>query len=155
EPEPLEILEDRALVLRAAPLPVVILDAQEHTAAARACDAPHVEGVDDVSQVEKAGRRRREPGYDGAHYEANSGGDSWRSRVLRGGERRRHRPGRHAPQARRVDNVRRGSLEYPLLSARSDYQGELRQARSRLAPEDRGLRSATRIQLPVDAADGR
>src|SRR5262245_4453488 len=61
EAEPFQILENRALVLRTAALPIVILDAQEDAASARLGDFPHVDGVDDVAQMKEAGGRRRKP----------------------------------------------------------------------------------------------
>ena len=60
EAEPGEIFEDRALVFRPRALPIVILDAQQHLAVAIARGAPDVQGVDDVAEVQIAGRRRRE-----------------------------------------------------------------------------------------------
>ena len=58
--EPVQILDDGPLVLRPAALPIVVLDAQQHAAACPAGDAPHVDGVDDVPEVEEPGRRGRE-----------------------------------------------------------------------------------------------
>jgi len=52
EAEPVEILEDRLLENRAAANAVVILDAEEYAATERTCDAPDVDGVHDVSQVQ-------------------------------------------------------------------------------------------------------
>ena len=46
---------------RAAALTVVVLDAQQHAAARRLRDAPDEDGVDDVTEVQSAGRRRCEP----------------------------------------------------------------------------------------------
>ena len=40
-------------------LPIVILDAQQHLAVAIARRAPDMQGVDDVAEVQIAGRRRR------------------------------------------------------------------------------------------------
>jgi quinoprotein glucose dehydrogenase len=66
ETKPREILENRLFVHSATPLTIVILDAQQDTSATRARHAPDHDGVDDVTEMEKAGGRRREPRYDGA-----------------------------------------------------------------------------------------
>jgi leucyl/phenylalanyl-tRNA---protein transferase len=60
EPEPVEILQKRGLVLRAAAEAIVVLDAQEHVTIERTGDAPDVDRVDDMPEVEIARRRRRE-----------------------------------------------------------------------------------------------
>src|SRR5581483_2765010 len=60
--QPLEVGKDRLLVATSAALTIVILDAQQHAAAACARDAPDVNCVDDVAEVEEAGGGRGEPG---------------------------------------------------------------------------------------------
>ena len=60
ESEPCEIVEKSRLVLGAAADAIVILDAQEHPAIERTRNAPDVDRVDDVPEVEVAGGRRRE-----------------------------------------------------------------------------------------------
>ena len=66
-----EILEDPGFELGAASLPIVVLDAQAHVAGCTqprgtwAERAPHVLGVQDVSEVKPAGGRRREAGQHG------------------------------------------------------------------------------------------
>jgi hypothetical protein len=67
ESEPLKIFEQGGLELASASHAIVIFDPQEDPTAARAHDAPHIHGIDDVSEVEEAGRRRRETRYDVAH----------------------------------------------------------------------------------------
>ena len=61
EAEPREILEDRALEFDARALPIVILDAQQHPAATIPRRSPDMQGVDDVAEVQIAGRRRSKP----------------------------------------------------------------------------------------------
>src|SRR5262249_46316910 len=99
EPEPREILENRRLVRGADSLAIVILDPQEHRSVVTACHAPDVDGVDDVSEVEKAGRRRRVTGYDGAHYEA-----AFRTRriTVPAARGRTREPRRSRPHARPI-----------------------------------------------------
>ena len=63
EPEPVEILDQRGLVLRAAPDPIVVLDAQQHASTPIARGIPDVDGVDDVAEVQEARWRRGEPGH--------------------------------------------------------------------------------------------
>ena len=60
EAEPVEILEQRLLVLRPAALPVVILDPEQHRRAPCPRRLPDVERVGDVAEVEVAGGGRRE-----------------------------------------------------------------------------------------------
>ena len=62
EAEPVEILENRRLVVGMRALAVVILNAQQDTAVAIVCRRPHLEGVDDVAEVQIAGGRRRKAG---------------------------------------------------------------------------------------------
>ena len=59
--EPVEVIEDGALELGAAPIAIVIFDAEQHAATQRPRQAPHEDRVGDVSQVQVAGRGRREP----------------------------------------------------------------------------------------------
>ncbi|MCL4684991.1 hypothetical protein KJ059_09605 [Myxococcota bacterium] len=60
EAEPVEILEQRLLVARLATLAIVVLDAQQHARLERLREAPHVDGVGDVPEVQEAGGGRRE-----------------------------------------------------------------------------------------------
>ena len=46
----------------------MILDPQQHPALTGPRAPPHIGGVDDVSEMQEAGWRRREPRYDVAHY---------------------------------------------------------------------------------------
>src|SRR6188472_3578912 len=57
--QPGEIINDRRGVFGPRALPIVILDPQQHLAAALLRGPPDVEGVYDVTQVQVAGRRRR------------------------------------------------------------------------------------------------
>ena len=57
EPKPGEVLENARFVFRPAADPIVILHAQQHTAVHRARQTPHVDGIDDVTEV-KVTRRR-------------------------------------------------------------------------------------------------
>lgn len=98
ESEPREIFEEGRFVFRATALPIVILDPQEDAAAARACDTPDDNGVDDMSEVEIAGRRRRKPRYDAAHYDACQGRTSLVHGTRRRRDRRRRCPGPDAHQ---------------------------------------------------------
>jgi hypothetical protein len=52
EAEPVEIFENCLLEARTTANTVVILDAEEHASAKCTCDAPDVDGVHDVSQVQ-------------------------------------------------------------------------------------------------------
>ena len=54
EAKPCEILDDRLFVFRFGSLPIVILDSQQHPAVAIMRSAPHMQGIDDVSEVEMA-----------------------------------------------------------------------------------------------------
>src|SRR5262249_30961221 len=62
--EPLEILEDAGVIVRAATLAIVILDANQHPGAR----APHVLGVQHVPEMEPAGGGGCEAREDGAGY---------------------------------------------------------------------------------------
>ena len=66
ESEPVEILDDRVGVFVAASRAIVIFEAEDDPAAAGAGDPPYVQCVHDVTEVQPARRRRREPG-DGPH----------------------------------------------------------------------------------------
>lgn len=57
ESKPGEVLENARFVVRPAADPIVILYAQQHTAVHRARQAPHVDGIDDVTEVKVTGRR--------------------------------------------------------------------------------------------------
>src|SRR5262245_28487423 len=61
EAKPGEILDNARFVFGPAADAIMILHAQQHTTASRACQAPNVDGVDDVTEVKVAGRRRRVP----------------------------------------------------------------------------------------------
>ena len=58
--EPVEILEQRLLVLASRSLPIVILDAQHDGPVERARKTPHEDRVHHVAEMQIAGRRRRE-----------------------------------------------------------------------------------------------
>ena len=58
--QPLEILEQRALVLRTASQPVVVFNAKQDSAAERAGSAPHMCGMHDVAEVQVPCGRRSE-----------------------------------------------------------------------------------------------
>jgi hypothetical protein len=62
EPEPIEIVEERRLVLRPTAHAVVILKAQQHVPAISLRDSPHVHRVHQMSQVEQSSRCRRKSG---------------------------------------------------------------------------------------------
>jgi hypothetical protein len=53
--------EERVVVDPPASLAVVILDPEQDAAAGRACPAPRPDGIRDVAEMEKSGRRRGEP----------------------------------------------------------------------------------------------
>ncbi len=61
ESEPVEIIEHLALGVSAGTLPIVIFDAQQDSPAERHGQAPDVDGIDDVPEVQRAGQDRREP----------------------------------------------------------------------------------------------
>ena len=60
ESEPVEILENRGFVLRAAADAIVVLDAKQHASTERTSDTPDVDRVDDMPEVEEPRWRRRE-----------------------------------------------------------------------------------------------
>lgn len=60
ESEPGEILQEGRFVFRTAADAIVILDAQQHAAIERPSDAPDVDRIDDMPEMEVARRRRRE-----------------------------------------------------------------------------------------------
>ena len=62
EAEPLEVVEDASFELRARPLAVVVLDPQPHVASRAAREAPDVDGIEKVPEMEVAGRRGGEAG---------------------------------------------------------------------------------------------
>lgn len=72
ETEPLEVVEDSGLEAIARAPAVVVLDAEQHSAAVAAGQSPHVDGVDQVSQVEEPCGCRRKPGD---RRVVDSGGD--------------------------------------------------------------------------------
>lgn len=61
EAEPGEVFENGGIEFGPAALAIVVLDAEQDLAVAIVGGLPDVEGVDDVSQMKKAGRGRREP----------------------------------------------------------------------------------------------
>jgi hypothetical protein len=61
EAEPRQVFDDRGLVLEPRSLAIVILDAKDHLAIARARRAPDVQGVDHMAEMQMTGRRRRKP----------------------------------------------------------------------------------------------
>jgi hypothetical protein len=60
EPQPVEILKQRCFELRPAARSIVILNPQQHAATARARDAPDMDRVYDMPEVEITGRCRGE-----------------------------------------------------------------------------------------------
>ena len=56
--KPVQVLENAGFVLRPAADAIVILHPQQHAAAGRTREAPHVDGVDDVTEVKVTGGRR-------------------------------------------------------------------------------------------------
>ena len=60
EAEPLEVVEDTAFELRARTFAVVVLDPQPHLAPRATREAPDVDRIEKVPEMEVAGRRRRE-----------------------------------------------------------------------------------------------
>ena len=60
ETQPVQIVEDRGLVPGSTSFQIVILDAQQHAAAKLAGRVPDVACVQHVTQMQPAGRRRRE-----------------------------------------------------------------------------------------------
>src|SRR6266540_111760 len=87
KPKPIQIVEDGGLEFGPAALSIVVLDPQEYACITRARLAPDIEGIDDVSEVEEAGWRRREPGYIYAHVSTQM--SRARRRVARRRPRRR------------------------------------------------------------------
>ena len=62
EPEPVEVLDQRPIERRPAALAIVILDPEQDSGASSAGDAPGPDRVGDVTQMQVAGRGRRESG---------------------------------------------------------------------------------------------
>ena len=60
EPEPVQVVEDAALEFRPAALAVVIFDPEQHTSRHGVGDPPNPFGIENVTEMEPAGRRRRE-----------------------------------------------------------------------------------------------
>ena len=58
--EPMQVVEDRGLELRLAAGAIDVLDAEQETAAAFACDAMAEQGGTGVAEMEKACRAGRE-----------------------------------------------------------------------------------------------
>ena len=58
ESKPGEVLENARFVFGPAADAIVILHAQQHTAVCRPSQAPHVDGVDNVTEVKVTGRGR-------------------------------------------------------------------------------------------------
>jgi hypothetical protein len=71
ETEPRQIIEDRLFVLRPAATAVVVFDAEQHAPAQHTRAPPDVDRVDDMSKMEIARGRWREPA-DGSHHLVNS-----------------------------------------------------------------------------------
>ena len=61
ESEPVEVVEDGAFELRSRSLLIVIFDPQQDLLAEQPRGAPHRRRVQDVTQMQQSGRRRREP----------------------------------------------------------------------------------------------
>lgn len=62
EAEPFEVVEDGGLEVVAGTPAVVVFDAEQHPAVVAAGQSPHVDRVDQVSQVEEPCGCRRKPG---------------------------------------------------------------------------------------------
>ena len=62
EPQPGQVLQQRAVVCWAHPSPVVVLDPEENPSAECPGEPPHEDGVDRVTQMQVAGRSRGEAG---------------------------------------------------------------------------------------------
>jgi hypothetical protein len=60
--KPGQVLEDRGLEFATAANPIVIFNPQPHASGERSSQSPHVDGVDDVPQVQIAGGRGGEAG---------------------------------------------------------------------------------------------
>jgi hypothetical protein len=61
EAEPVEIVEQGGLEGPSRALAVVVLDAEQHVGPESSGQAPDVDGVDDMAEVQQSGRGRREP----------------------------------------------------------------------------------------------
>ena len=86
-----------------APLPVVVLDPQDHAPAGRPGDAPDVDRVDEVAEVEVAGRRRGEAGRRARPAAAPGPAGPGRDRAARAG----------SPRARSAVPLAGGSARHP------------------------------------------
>src|SRR5262249_48690212 len=115
EPDPRQIVEDFDIVFAPAAMPIVVLDPQQDPPAARPCLTPHVDRIDDVTEVEEAGWCRREPGYHVAHY-AKTASRSPRLRVSVD-DRRPARAAAGEAEGRRVAHLRWRSGEHAVLAA--------------------------------------
>jgi len=62
QPQPVQIVEQRRFVLRAATRPIVILEPEQDATTVCAGEAPHADGVRHVTEMQQSGRRWREPG---------------------------------------------------------------------------------------------
>ena len=62
EAKPHEVFENAGLVFRPAANAIVILHAQKYASARCARQTPHVDGIDDVTEVKVTGRGRRDSG---------------------------------------------------------------------------------------------
>src|SRR6185503_12432988 len=98
QPQTVEVVQERKLVLGPAALPVVILDAEQDAAAEASGKAPDVDRVGEVAEVEAAGRGRREAGRQAAGHALGGSGASSASRWS---------PSRSAASSARADAIRR------------------------------------------------
>jgi hypothetical protein len=65
EAEPCQVLDDRGIEGRPAPLPVVILDPKQDRCSGEPCRAPDPQRVGDVAEMQEPGRSRGESGPGG------------------------------------------------------------------------------------------
>jgi hypothetical protein len=88
ETEPIQIVEHLSFGIAPRPLTIVIFDAQDDPPRQRAGKPPHVDGVDDVSEMEIAGRCWRETREQvrNAHLNQRSQLIGWPVRMARNGK---------------------------------------------------------------------
>ena len=111
ETEPLEVVQDGALVLGAVAAPVVVLEPDDHFALERLGEPPDVDRVHRVAQVEVAGDAGGEAGAEGTAGEC--GGDPvGGAEVIHSGMIKRGRAGTHdsVDLARRHDSAKRREM---------------------------------------------
>ena len=82
ESEPVQIVEQSGFILRAAADTIMIFDPEQHTSAKRARNTPRVNRVDDVSQVKKPSRRRREARHGWSGEQGRGRSEIWTEHSL-------------------------------------------------------------------------